>query len=225
MLRQIVRSSGSRTLWPALAAALAGLALATAAQAHDPSKHGAGTAEALAPAGPAGAVEVRLEDIELVDRTGRPVKFRSEAMADRIVAIDFIYTSCTTVCPVLSALFAQVQDQLGPRLGKEVWLASISVDPVRDTPRRMAAEAEKFGAGPGWLWLTGRTDSVERVLTGLDAYAVAFEEHASVILIGDAKSGKWRRLFGFPAPEDIVAILDEFAAERGASKSAAHLGN
>jgi len=118
---------------------------------------------------------------------------------------------------VLSAVFAQVQDQLGPRLGKEVWLASISIDPVRDTPKRMAAEAAKFGAGPGWLWLTGRKDMVDRVLLGLDSYAAAFEEHASVILIGDAQRGVWRRLYGFPAPEDIVAILDELAAARGSA--------
>ena len=140
-------------------------------------------------------------------------------MADRIVAIDFVYTSCTTICPVLSALFAQVQDELGPRLGKEVWLVSMSIDPTRDTPKRMSAEAEKFGAGPGWLWLTGPKNDVDRVLAGLDAYTPAFEDHASMILIGDAKRGVWRRLFGFVSPEDIVAVIDELAAARAATNT------
>ena len=140
-------------------------------------------------------------------------------MADRIVAINFVYTTCTTICPVLSALFAQVQDQLGPRLGAEVRLVSMSIDPARDTPKRMAAEAAKFDAAPGWLWLTGRKNDVDRVLMGLDAYAPAFEEHASMILIGDAERGVWRRLFGFPAPDEIVAVIDEFAAARAASNT------
>lgn len=208
-----------------MAAAVVAMTVASPTLAHDPSKHGNATPSVAGPATGAGKVDVRLLDLELVDSNGKPMKFRSEAMADRIVAIDFIYTSCTTVCPVLSALFAQVQDELGPRLGKEAWLVSMSIDPSRDTPKRMAAEAEKFGAGPGWLWLTGPKNDVDRVLAGLDAYTPAFEDHASMILIGDAKRGVWRRLFGFVAPEDIVAVIDELAAERAVKKANVKFGD
>lgn len=215
-----------RNRWFAVAAVLVALAMTGPVRAHDSSGH---ATEESPPAlsgqvDRAGQVDVRLLDLELVDRNGKPVKFESEAIADRIVAINFVYTTCTTICPVLSALFTQVQDQLGARLGNEVWLVSMSIDPIRDTPRRMAAEAQKFGAGPGWLWLTGQKNLVDRVLVGLGAYTPVFEDHPSMILIGDARRGVWRRIFGFPAPDDIVAVIDEFAAARGVTKTNVNVG-
>jgi protein SCO1/2 len=214
--------------WPLALAAAALIAMAAGPlSAHEASKHTKGGAGLLAPkpVEAAGANDVKLLDLELVDRGGDPVRFKSEAMADRIVAIDFIYTTCTTICPVLSALFAQVQDQLGARLGKEAWLVSLSLDPTRDTPKRLDAQARKFGAGPGWLWLTGQKTVVDRVLAGLDAYTADFESHASVILIGDAKRGTWIRLFGFPSPDEIVARIEELIAARQKSETTLKLGD
>jgi cytochrome oxidase Cu insertion factor (SCO1/SenC/PrrC family) len=190
----------------------ASLALtAPAVTAHDGETHGA--AKPALVTGDA-AVEVEVLDLDLVDRNGKPVKFKSEALADRIVAIDFIYATCTTVCPLLSSVFANVQDLLGERLGKEVWFVSITIDPTRDTPRRMDAYARKFADGPGWIWLTGRKKTVDRVLAGLDAYSPEIVEHPPMVLIGDAKRGVWTRLYGIPSPDDILARLDAFAAAR-----------
>jgi protein SCO1/2 len=221
-----LRSTRPRN-WSLAVAVAALIAVAAGpAWAHDASKHKKGGAGLLArkQVEALGAIDVKLLDLELVDRDGSPVRFKSEAMADRIVAIDFVYTTCTTICPILSALFAQAQDQLGARLGKEAWLVSLSLDPTRDTPKRMAAQARKFGAGPGWLWLTGEKMAVDRVLAGLDAYTADFESHASMILIGDAKRGTWTRLFGFPSPDEIVARIEELIAARQKSETTLKLG-
>jgi protein SCO1/2 len=158
--------------------------------------------------------KVKLLDLELVDRSGKPVRFQSEAVADRIVVIDFVYTTCTTICPILSAVMAQVQDRLGARLGTEVRPISISIDPIRDTPERLDAYARKFGAGPEWIWLTGRKPAVDQVLIGLNTYTPNFIDHASSVLIGDARSNTWTRLFGFPGPEDILARVNELVSAR-----------
>ncbi len=107
------------------------------------------------PAEPAETTKVDLLDHTLVDQHGKDVKFVSDVIGDRIVVMDFIYTSCTTVCPVISAVFGQVQTKLGDELGDEVVLVSVSVDPARDTPQRLKAYAATHKAQPGWIWLTG----------------------------------------------------------------------
>ena len=193
---------------------------AISARAHDSDGHVAGHEGGNGKAAPvqndASAV-VKLQDLELLNEKGEAVRFVTDALENRIVAIDFVYTTCTTACPVLSSVFSLVQAELGDRAGKEAWLVSMSIDPVRDTPRRMAEYGRKFDAGEGWIWLTGEKSNVDRVLAGLGAYTPEIVDHPPMVLIGDAKRGVWRRLFGFPAPEEILAHIDALAAERAAS--------
>ena len=92
------------------------------------------------------SVEVELRDLELMTHHGDRVRFASDVIGDRIVVMNFIYTDCTTVCPALSALFSLLQDALGERLGRDVFLISLSVNPTRDTPQRLRAYAEKYRA-------------------------------------------------------------------------------
>ena len=95
-------------------------------------------------------------------------------------------------------------------------MVSISVDPLRDTPARMKNYASKLGAGDDWLWLTGRKQTVDDVLEELGAYTPNFEDHPSMVLVGDGDSGKWARFLGFPSAEQIVNKVDEFSAARTA---------
>jgi len=157
---------------------------------------------------------VRLSDDALIDQTGTKRRLATDVVGDRIVVVDFVYTSCTTVCPVLSAVFAQVQSRLGERLGREVALVSITVDPARDTPARLAAYAARHRAGEGWTWLTGDKPVVDRVLQDLGAYTTNFEDHPSMVLIGDGRTGTWTRYFGFPGTDQIMTRVNELAAER-----------
>ena len=162
------------------------------------------------------STRVDLRDQWLVDQDGRDLKFVSDVIGDNIVVMDFVYTTCTTICPVLSALFTQVQGELGDAVGDEVTLVSMSVDPIRDTPQRLKAYSAKHRAGDGWLWLTGEKADVEDVLTGLGAYTPSFEDHPSMVLIGDGRTGEWKRLFGFPNPDRIVEIVNDFREQRKA---------
>ena len=159
-------------------------------------------------------VDVRLYDLELLTQDGKRVKFKSDVIGDRLVAMTFIYTSCTTICPVYSAIFAQLQGLLGERLGREVILVTMTLDPTRDVPRRMKKEARKFGAKPGWLHLTGKKRNMDQVLRGLDAYFADFVEHPPMTLVGDGKTGTWRRFNGFPQPEHVLAMIDSLKAAR-----------
>lgn len=166
------------------------------------------------PAEPARTTEVDLLDRVLMDQNGDEVKFVSDVIGDRIVVMDFVYTSCTTVCPVISAVFGQVQKKLGDQLGKEVVLVSVSVDPIRDTPQRLKAYAANHKAQPGWIWLTGNKRTMDEVLNGLGAYSTNFEDHPAMVLVGDGRSGQWSRFFGFPNPDRLMEQVNELQAAR-----------
>ena len=158
------------------------------------------------------SAEVDLRDRPLLTQHGDEVLFVSDVIGDNIVVMDFVYTTCTTICPVLSAIFTQVQG----KLGDQVVLVSMSVDPARDTPQRLKAYSSKHRAGDGWLWLTGAKPVVDEVLVGVGAYTTNFEDHPTMVLIGDGRTGEWKRLFGFPNPDRIVEIVNDMRASRQA---------
>mgnify|MGYP001824734455 FL=1 len=162
------------------------------------------------------SADIDLRDRQLIDQNGQEVMFVTDVVGDNIVVMDFVYTTCTTICPVLSALFRQVQEKLGADVGEEITLVSMSVDPIRDTPQRLKAYSAKHGAGDGWLWLTGQKTVVDDVLNGLGAYTTNFEDHPSMVLIGDGQTGEWKRLFGFPNPDRIVQVVNDMRERRKA---------
>ena len=194
------------------AALLGGIEAPAAHDAH----HHAAPAEAKPK-----AARVTLHDLQLADVDGQTIRFKSEAVGNRIVVVGFIYTSCTTICPVTSAVFADVQQRLiktlGERFGHEVKLITLTVDPATDTSERLKAYAANFGSPGGWLWLTGEKPQVDRVLTGLGAYAADFTRHSGAVLVGDARTGDWMRFYGIPNPTDIVDRVDQLLAARSAS--------
>ncbi|HEY5766084.1 MAG TPA: SCO family protein [Candidatus Deferrimicrobiaceae bacterium] len=159
-------------------------------------------------------VRVTLHDRTLVDQDGRKVKFASEVVGDRLVVIDTFYTTCFQICPILSAIFMDLQDLLGSRQGKEVVLVSLSVDPLTDIPPRLKEYAATWNARPGWLFLGGEKQNVDRVLEGLGLYAPDFTAHPASFLVGDGRSGSWTRFYGFASPEQILEKIEEFEAAR-----------
>lgn len=218
---------GSLRLW--CGAVVAALLLGNAAvKAHEEAHHGHATAEqvghdphaqpramlANAPQPQSASTAVRLHERTLMTQDGESIRFPHEVIGDRIVVMDFVYTTCTTVCPVLSAIMERVQSNLGEHLGAEVLLVSLSVDPGRDTPERLKAYAARHHSRPGWVWLTGDKTSVDKVLTGLGAYTPDFEDHPSMVLVGDGRSGQWSRFFGFPSPNQILATVEGLLAAR-----------
>jgi protein SCO1 len=198
---------------------LAGAALFGGIEA--PAAHDAHHHAAAADANPK-AARVTLHDIQLVDVDGQTIRFKSEVVGSRIVVVGFIYTSCTTICPVTSAVLADVQkrliEKLGQRFGHEVRLITLTVDPATDTSQRLKAYAANFASpAAGWLWLTGAKPQVDRVLTGLGAYAADFTRHSGAVLVGDARSGDWMRFYGIPNPSEIVDRVDQLLAARSSS--------
>ncbi|MHC4089361.1 MAG: SCO family protein [Planctomycetota bacterium] len=159
-------------------------------------------------------VDVELLDLELVDQDGRKVKFKSDVIGDRLVVIDTFYTTCGLICPILSALFVNLQHKLGSRLGQDVVLVSVSVDPGTDIPARLKEYAGRYGAKPGWTFLTGGKRTIDRVLRGIGAYSTDYTQHPAMILVGDGRYGSWTRFYEFPPPKLILERLKTLRAAR-----------
>jgi protein SCO1/2 len=194
----------------ALCTLCATLALSPVA-AHDHAAHQAQAgAKPVAPQG----VRISLADTALLDQDGRSVRLKSDVIGERIVVVDFIYTSCTTVCPVVSAVMAQAQAKLGARVGRDVALLTLTVDPVRDTPARLKEYGGRIGTGPGWTWLTGAKPQVDEALKVFGAYTPNYVDHPPLVLVGDAKAGKWVRFYGFPSPDQLVTAVDDLSTAR-----------
>ena len=169
-----------------------------------------------------GAGRVRLIETDLIDQDGRKVKFKSEVIGDRIAAIVPFYTTCTTAYPILIFTFSRLQDLLGERLGKEVVLISISVDPKTDIPVRMKAFAGRQKARPGWIFLTGERNNLAQILQGIGVQYIvgrSLDEHQHIplTLVGNA-SGEWRRFHGYPSPEQVLAQINKSLAVKQESE-------
>jgi protein SCO1/2 len=196
------------------AAALAGLAVLCAGpvHGHDAHAHPKMPQVTVKP----GAVKVRGLDTTLLDQEGRRVHLGREVIGDKIVVVNFVYTTCTTVCPLASALFADLQGRLGDALGREVVLVTLTVDPVRDTPAVLKAQASRYGARDGWTWLTGPSVAVNEVLRGMGAYTSDFTQHPLMVLVGDGAQGTWTRLAGTPDPARLALHVKALQQARAA---------
>lgn len=155
-----------------------------------------------------GATKLNVPDVELLDQNGRKIHFYTDLIKGRTVAINFIFTTCTTICPPLGATFARVQKELGDRVGRDVHFISISVDPATDTPERLKSWGAKFHAGDGWTFVTGDKPKIDELLRALGASSASREDHSPTVLIGNDAHGSWTRTYGLAKTSAIIQLID-----------------
>lgn len=161
----------------------------------------------------------RIPDVEVTDQNGAPHHFYTDLVKGRVVAINFVYTTCTTICPPLGATFGKLQKSLGEHFGKDIFLVSISVDPVTDTPARLHAWAAQFGARPGWTLVTGPKSEISRLLKALGADTASPESHSPMVLVINDKTGTWKRVYGMGATAELTRSIEQIATASAAKDS------
>jgi protein SCO1/2 len=159
---------------------------------------------------PEGAA-IEIPDVNVVDQDGKKLRFYTDLVKGKSVAINFIFTTCTTICPPLTATFRKVQQELGERVGRDVSLISISVDPSTDMPERLAAFSAKFKRAEGWTFVTGTKPEIDQLLRALGAYVADKQDHTPMILIGNDRAGYWTRTYGLASPATLVKAITEAA--------------
>ena len=153
-----------------------------------------------------------IPDVDVLDQEGNALHFYSDLIKGKTVAINFIFTNCTTICPPLAATFARVQKEMGDKVGKDVHFISISVDPLTDTPERLKAWGAKFKAGTGWTFVTGEKEQMDKLLNALGAAVSKREDHTPAMIIGNDSKGIWTRTYGLAKTGQIVGLILEVMA-------------
>jgi protein SCO1 len=145
-------------------------------------------------------------DVTLVNQDGKRVKLRSLLNSKKFVMVDFVFTTCTTICPILSAEFADFQNSVGPDLNN-VLLVSVSIDPENDTPKKMKEYLKRYGAKPGWDFLTGSHADIDKVIRAFDAYVADKMYHMPLAFLHSSADSRWVRIYGLVGTSEM---MDEY---------------
>jgi protein SCO1/2 len=147
-------------------------------------------------------------DVTLINQDGVKVSLRKLLFSDKPVLVDFVYTSCTTICPVLSINFANYQKTIIEERGA-TQLVSISIDPEFDTPKAMKAYLKRYNAEPGWDFLTGSRDDISRVLKAFKVYTQNKMNHYPVILLKSPSDTRWVRVYGLIGTSELLVEYEK----------------
>jgi len=148
-------------------------------------------------------VHYDVPDVQLLDTLGATVDLQDMLGSDEPVALNFIFTTCTTICPVMTVTFAQMQRELGDD-AERVHLVSISIDPEYDRPEVLDAYVTQFQAGGNWTFLTGETNDIVSVLRSFDAYTGSKMSHRPITLLKRPDSDTWVRIDGLASGQSLA---------------------
>lgn len=162
-------------------------------------------------------------NIVLRTHDNETVRFYDHLVRGKIVLINFMFTTCTDgLCPLTTANLVRVQQLLGERVGRDILMLSISLDPEKDTPQALKTYAERHGVKPGWTFLTGKYEEIEVLRRKLGVYdldpAIDADKsrHAALLVYGNDAIGRWAAIPGLLKPESIVrAVLRVMGPKSG----------
>lgn len=154
-----------------------------------------------------------LPNVELQTQDGKTVHFYDDLVKDKIVTLNFFYAKCEGICPTVTANLARVQNILGEHVGQDVFMNSISLKPEHDTPAVLKEYAQMFKAKPGWTFLTGKPDDIERLrrslgFTNLDPKLDKDKsQHIGNVRYGNEPLMLWAACPGMGSPEFLAKSI------------------
>jgi protein SCO1 len=154
------------------------------------------------------AAQKYFTDVVLVNQNGEKMRLYSDLLKDKVVVIDFFFSTCQGVCLPMNRNLQKVQEALGDHVGKDVHLISVSVDPATDTPARLKEYAKKLDAKNGWYFLTGDKANVDLALYKLGGYVDNKQDHTNIFIIGNERTGLWKKAFGLAQSEALIKIVE-----------------
>ncbi len=166
---------------------------------------------------------------EFTTEEGKKVRFFDDLIKDKVVSINFIFTSCQNICPLETARLVEVYHQLEGRVGKDIFMYSITVDPARDTPEVLKAYKKKFNIGKGWTFLTGKKEEIDALRVKLGLYITDLDEtlpdgqidHNISLVMGNQKTGQWMKRSPYETSQVLSTMLGDWLhnwSDRGKNK-------
>lgn len=154
-------------------------------------------------------------NVELITHEGKKVRFFDDLIEDKVVAINFIYTTCPDACPMETARLKEVQDLLGERMGRDVFFYSVTIDPENDTPEVLGEYVKNWQIGPGWTFLTGSEEDIVRLRQKLGIYIEEIQaedsnDHNLSLVIGNQATGRWMKRSPYENPYILASQLGDW---------------
>jgi protein SCO1 len=144
-------------------------------------------------------------NVPLRTHNGTAVRFYDDLVKDKKVIINFTFTKCTGTCPLTTSNLARVQKLLGDRIGRDVFIVSLSIDPENDTPEVLNTYAKTFSARPGWTFATGRREDIDAIRRRLGLYDNPdYTQHMGLLTFGNEPEAKWAATAALDSPENIL---------------------
>jgi len=160
-------------------------------------------------------------NVPLTTQDGTAVHLYDDLLKGKSVAINVMYTSCKDECPLETARLAQLQRLLGERMGKDIFFYSITIDPKLDTPKVLKAYAQKYGVGPGWLFLTGKDEDIKLVTKKLGLSrrndSASKDGHTASLMVGNEPAGLWMRNSAVDNPQFLATTIANFLGWKNAA--------
>jgi protein SCO1/2 len=164
------------------------------------------------------AAQKYFTDTVLINQDGQKMRFYSDLLKGKTVIIDSFFATCQGSCLPMNRNLEKVQEALGDRLGKDAYILSISVDPTVDTPPALKAYSKKLNARPGWYFLTGDKANVDFVLKKLGQFVDDKQDHLNIFIIGNERTGLWKKAFGLAKSEELVKVVDSVINDKPAAQ-------
>jgi len=155
-------------------------------------------------------------DTILINQNGENMRFYTDLLQGKTVIIDTFFSTCKTACLPMTQNLKRIQEALGERLGKDVYILSVTVDSEMDTPAQLKAFADKFHARPGWYFLTGTKENVDFVLKKLGQYVDNKQDHLTLFIIGNERTGLWKKAYGLATSDELIKVVDSVLNDKPA---------
>lgn len=168
-----------------------------------------------------GQLQIAIPDLIVLDQHGTKRRFYSDLIKDKIVILSFFFTSCVSSCPAMSLALSRLQTNLGTRLGKDVFIITVTRDPVTDNPQRLMAWGNKIGVKPGWTMVTGEQEVIGQIVRRFTGDRLGQDAHTTIFIIGSDKTGNWTEASGFTTPAELTGHI-EMVTKTNDSKTEGH---
>jgi protein SCO1/2 len=169
-----------------------------------------------APAGEASAAQKYFTDVELINQNGERMRLYSDVLKDHVVIVNAFFATCQGSCLPMNRNLEKLQAAFKERMGKDLYIVSISVDPTVDTPQALKEYAKKLNAVPGRLFLTGKKENVDWALYKLGQYVEQREQHTNIFIIGNERTGLWKKAFGLAQADELVKVVQSVLDDKPA---------
>ena len=149
----------------------------------------------------------KIPELLLTDKNGKKISTTSLFSNDKTQVLDFIFTTCNTICPVLSGTFSQLDKKLAA-FNDDIELISISIDPEFDTPNTLKKYGKQFNSSDHWKFYTGARDDIIKLQTAFNAYRGSKMNHIPITFVRKSKEKKWTRVDGFASSNQLTTLIN-----------------